>query len=264
MVTTPSHSTATKALYWTTILSACTMGETAGDFVSFGLRFGYGWAASALGALLVMVLVAEARAKTPSDARYWTTIVVMSTTGTALADLLTRTLKLGYGGGSALLTALFGVIYVAERLTKSTRVFAKAIGADHVVLPHVVVPMQTRSVPQTDAFYWAVILVASTFGTTMGDFVSSILKLGFGGASFLLGSLLAVVLTVEFRAKTPNKSRYWTALVIASTIGATTGDFLTKEDGLNLGYGWGSLILIAAFAIIFLARYLLGFFAFPA
>jgi uncharacterized membrane-anchored protein len=66
-----------------------------------------------------------------------------------------------------------------------------------------------------------------------------------------LGGLLAIVLTVEFRAKVPNKPRYWTALVITSTIGATAGDFLTKPDALNLGYLWGSVILIAVFVIIF-------------
>ena len=226
------------------------MGETAGDFVSFGLRFGYGWASCTLIVLLVIALVAETRAKAPNAARYWTTIVIMSTTGTAMADFLTRTLKLGYGRGSALLIALFGVIYFSERRFKAA-FSRKAASADNSVLPHI--NMQTRSLPATDAFYWAAILIASTFGTTMGDFVSDVLNLGFGGASLLLGSLLAIVLTVEFRAKTVNKPRYWAALVITSTIGATTGDFLTKPDALNLGYGWGSSILIAVFVVIFFA-----------
>ncbi len=209
------------------------MGETAGDFVSFGLKFGYAWASCLLVTLLVIALAIEVRAHVPNEARYWTTIVIMSTTGTALADFLMRTLKLGYARGSALLITLFAVIYFIERRRQ------------------IDTTMQTRSVPETDAFYWAGILVASTFGTAMGDFVSNVLGLGFGGGSLLLGGLLAVVLIVEFRAKVSNKPRYWTALVIASTIGATTGDFLTKENGLNLGYGWGSAVLIAAFAMVF-------------
>ena len=224
----------TKALYWATILSACTMGETAGDFISFGLRFGYGWASCLLVSLLIIALLMEARAKAPNEARYWTTIVIMSTTGTAMADFLTRTLKLGYGWGSTVLIGLFTIIYLIERRSK------------------IDINKQTMSLPATNAFYWAGILVASTFGTTMGDFVADVLNLGFGGASLFLGSLLAIVLIAEFRATTSNKLRYWTALVITSTIGATTGDFLTKKDALNLGYGWGSAILIAVFAIIFL------------
>ena len=124
-MTTHTPSTSTKAIYWATILSACTMGETAGDFVSFGLKFGYGWAACTLLVLLVAALIAEAKAKAPSEARYWTTIVIMSTTGTAMADFFTRTLKLGYGRGSALLITLFAVIYFLDP-------FAVYINADYL------------------------------------------------------------------------------------------------------------------------------------
>ena len=235
------HSPVTKAIYWATILSACTMGETAGDFLSFGLKFGYGWAACTLLVLLVIALVAEARAKTPSEPRYWTTIVIMSTTGTAMADFITRTMKLGYTRGSALLTGLFLTIYIIERLSKTG----------------VEINEQSGSLPKTDAFYWAAILVASTFGTTMGDFVADVLRFGFAGGSVFLFSLLTFILFFEFRAKTASKPRYWAALVVTSTIGATTGDFLTKPDALNLGYGIGSVILIGVFVIIFLIRYVL-------
>lgn len=86
-------------LYWITILSACTMGETAGDYLSFGLELGYGWASILLSALLVLALVIDRYAKGQTEARYWTTIVIMSTTGTAFADFITRTMKLGYGWG---------------------------------------------------------------------------------------------------------------------------------------------------------------------
>src|SRR6185369_8697735 len=92
---------ATDARYWATILIACTMGETAGDFVSHGLKLGYGLGSVALAALFVVVMVLELRAKVPNEARYWTAIVITSTTGTTLADFVTRSLKLGYGGGTA-------------------------------------------------------------------------------------------------------------------------------------------------------------------
>ena len=266
-MTTMTTTNSTKAIYWATILSACTMGETAGDFLSFGLKFGYGWASCTLVVLLVIALVAEARAKVPNEARYWTTIVIMSTTGTAFADFITRTLKLGYGRGSAFLTALFAVIYLLERLFKKTGLLntsqAKASVLPHIhidatsksVLPQININPHTRILPATDAFYWAAILVASTFGTTMGDFVSDVLGFGFGRGSLFLGSLLAIVLFVEFRSKVSNKPRYWTALVITSTMGATTGDFLTKPDALNLGYGWGAAVLIAVFSAIFFIGY---------
>lgn len=104
-------------------------------------------------------------------------------------------------------------------------------------------------------FYWASIIVASTFGTTMGDFVSDELNLGFGKTALLLVSILIVILLAEFRSKKESKLIYWAALVVASTIGATTGDYLTKPDALNLGYGLGSLVLVTIFTLIFLVRY---------
>jgi uncharacterized membrane-anchored protein len=245
-------------LYWVTILSACTMGETAGDYLSFGMELGYGLSAIILSSVLLVVLVIEARAKTQNEYRYWATVVIMSTTGTAFADFITRTLELGYAWGSALLITLFILIYFAERFYKSTKSAAPDADSRNV-FAQVDDNIKTTGLPQTDAFYWVSILVASTFGTTMGDFTSDVLGLGFGGGALFLGALLLIVLIVDYRSKVATVALYWTALVIASTIGATTGDFLTKPDALNLGYGWGSLILITVLAVIFFIRYRLTF-----
>jgi uncharacterized membrane-anchored protein len=231
------------SLYWISILSACTMGETAGDYLSFGLELGYGWASIILSTLLILALVVDAFANDQTEGRYWATIVIMSTTGTAFADYITRTMQLGYGWGSVLLITLFAIIFFIEKLIKGRKETAPKANIHHTRLP------------RTDAFYWASIIVASTFGTTMGDFVSDELGLGFGIAALVLASILIMVLFAEFRSKKERKLIYWAALVVASTIGATTGDYLTKPDSLNLGYGWGSLILISIFTLIFLVRY---------
>jgi uncharacterized membrane-anchored protein len=244
-------------LYWVTILSACTMGETAGDFLSFGLELGYGLSAVILSSLLLVVLVIEAKAKTQNEYRYWIMVVIMSTTGTAFADFLTRTLELGYAWGSALLITVFILIYFAERFYKSTKAAGSDAGHQNV-FDNVDENIKTIGVPKTDAFYWVSILVASTFGTTMGDFTSDVLGLGFGGGALFLGALLLIVLIVDYHSKIATVALYWTALVIASTIGATTGDYLTKPDALDLGYGWGSLILITVLGIIFFIRYKLA------
>ena len=251
------NSLKTFVLYWVTILSACTMGETAGDYLSFGLELGYGWSAVILSLILLVVLIVEARSETQSEPRYWITVIVMSTTGTAFADFITRTLELGYAWGSALLISVFILIYLAERFYKSRRA-AGPDGGEENVFDHVDENIKSIGIPRTDSFYWVSILVASTFGTTMGDFTSDVLGLGFGGGALLLAGLLLAVLIVDYRLRVANVALYWTALVIASTIGATTGDFLTKPDALDLGYGLGSLILITILAIIFFIRYRLA------
>jgi uncharacterized membrane-anchored protein len=230
------------------------MGETAGDFLSFGLALGYARSALILIALLTVALLVEARAKGPREYRYWMTIIIMSTTGTALADFLTRTLELGYARGSALLITVFVLIYLAERVYRRSSKTRAGRSEKQNVFDEIDEDIKKEGIPRTDAFYWTSILVASTFGTTMGDFTSDVLGLGFGGGALLLASLLLVVLIVDYWSRSPSVALYWAALVIASTIGATTGDFLTKPDALNLGYGIGSLILITALAIIFFIR----------
>jgi uncharacterized membrane-anchored protein len=240
-------------LYWVTILSACTMGETAGDYLSFGLELGYGWASIILTILLTSALLLEAFSKGLNEIRYWLTIVIMSTTGTAFADFITRTMKFGYGWGSAFLITLFILIFISERFFRSQKLKTNKKNAE-LEYQYKQINIHHKNLPETNVFYWASILVASTFGTTMGDFVSDVINLEFDGRALLLFSLLIIVLIIEYRSKSENKLFYWTALVIASTIGANTGDYLTKPDALDLGYLYGSAILISVFCIIFLIR----------
>jgi uncharacterized membrane-anchored protein len=252
----------TDARYWATILVACTMGETAGDFVSHGLNLGYGMGSVALVSLFAFVMILELRAKVPNEARYWTAIVITSTTGTTLADFVTRSMKLGYGWGTAFLVGILGVMFLVwKRRAPAPPGGAVATALPHVeiatpapgsVLPHVAIEGAKKRGPSTDARYWAAILVVSTLGTTLGDFVSDGLSVGTGRGTLLLGGLLAVVLILELRAKVANEPRYWTAIVLTSTIGATSGDYLTKDDGLNLGFGVGSAIMMAAFVVVVL------------
>src|SRR3954468_19597884 len=122
----------TDARYWATILVACTMGETTGDFVSHGLNLGYGMGSVALVAVFAIVMTLELRAQVPNEARYWTAIVITSTTGTTLADFVTRSLKLGYGWGTALLLTVLAVIFLVWR----KRAPVPATGGAAPVLPH--------------------------------------------------------------------------------------------------------------------------------
>ncbi len=265
----------TNARYWATIVSACCIGETLGDFISRGLKLGYGLGSIGLFVLFALVLFVELRAHVKNEMRYWTAVVITSTTGTTLADFTSRSLKLGYAVASALLIVLLaGLFYTAHRtapkpsakppLLPEIDLDAPRVGGKDGILPRVDIEAPTRSTLLADAVYWLLILVVSTFGTTMGDFVSDGLELGPGKASLILGGLLVVVLVVELLAKTPNQIRYWTAIVITSTVGATFGDFLTKDDGLKLGYGPGTAVLLTVFLVILIGGHFLGRRATPA
>jgi uncharacterized membrane-anchored protein len=252
--------------YWATILAACIGGETCADFLSHGpMGLGYGLASIILITGVVLALVAEMTANASNETRYWTTIVVMATAGTTMADFLSRTLELGYLKGTALLIALFLATFIFWR--KGSVILGEKSLLPHVniragrspdtrgdsgsdVLPHVDLHGAAKRLPVTDARYWAAIMVASTLGTTAGDALTNGTELGFGGGAAILAGLLIVVLMIESRAKTPNEGRYWSTLILCSTIGAATGDYITHEEGLDWGYYWGSLFVIALFLVV--------------
>jgi uncharacterized membrane-anchored protein len=248
---TTAHPAANDELYWVTILAACVMGETVADFLSHGpMGLGYLTASLILIVGVIVALLVERAAHTPNAVRYWTVVVVMATAGTTIADFLSRTLELGYVVSTTLLAITFAGTFALWR--GNARKSAGRPAEPGSVLPHVDVSGTAKSLPATDLRYWAAIMVASTLGTTLGDALSHGTELGFGGCALILFACLVGVLTFEYFAKTANEARYWTALVLASTIGATTGDWITHEEGLDLGYFVGTALVVGVFVVVVL------------
>ncbi len=222
--------------YWAMILASCSMGEAVGDFLSHGpMQLGYFRATIFLLCIVITSLYIEKKTKVSSLVKYWTTIITMSTAGTTLADYLSRTLKMGYFWTTlALLITFFSIIALWKRGSLSNK----------SLLTHLSI--------KTDNRYWLAIMVASTLGTTLGDALTNGTKLGFGGGTALLVSLLSVILFLECQAKLLNEFRYWLAIILTSTIGATSGDFITKDisdGGLGYGYYKGIGIIFLVFLI---------------
>src|SRR6187401_2211442 len=103
--------------FWIIKILATTLGETGGDSVSMswlgettaeagrgGLN-GYLVGTAIFGVLLVGLVWAQIRARAFNPWLYWATIVASTTVGTTLADFATRSLGIGYPGGSLLLFA---------------------------------------------------------------------------------------------------------------------------------------------------------------
>lgn len=76
--------------------------------------------------------------------------------------------------------------------------------------------MQDKHVPDIDPHYWAIMVVATFFGSAAGDFISE--NLGRGGMHGLDVPLLALglltILVVERRDRTPNHIWYWAAITV--------------------------------------------------
>ncbi|MCY7271496.1 MAG: hypothetical protein LH485_05515, partial [Sphingomonas bacterium] len=149
--------------FWIAKIFATTLGETAGDAVSMswlgettsdagagGLN-GYLVGTAIFGAILLLLVVLQIRARRFHPTLYWATIIASTTAGTTLADFATRSLGIGYSGGS-----IFLLVLVLASLATWKKVDGK-ISSDHIVAP------------RTEAFYWLTITFSQTLGTALGD-----------------------------------------------------------------------------------------------
>src|SRR3954447_26671938 len=93
-------------LFWILKILATTLGETGGDSVSMSMNLGYLVGTAIFAAIFAAAVLAQILAPRFNPWIYWTTIVATTTVGTTLADFATRSLGIGYAGGTAILLVL--------------------------------------------------------------------------------------------------------------------------------------------------------------
>ena len=231
--------------YWVTFLVASVLGTMLGDFAANDLGLGFAGGLLFVIAVIAVIFIAESKLKWNSVAWYWAAIVATRIAATNLGDFLSRTLKLGNGSVSAILAGLLIVfLFVTRRASGAT---VSNLDADNSV----------KLLPKTNARYWAAILIASTLGTPLGDFISGDLDLGVRFGSLTLLALLAAVLILEITVPTANEVRYWAVIAVVRTTGTVMGDCLTKAEGLKLGFAVGaSLVGVLLVILVLLPRIL--------
>lgn len=217
-------------LFWIIKIAATTLGETGGDAVSMSMGFGYLAGTAIFAVVFALAVWAQIRARRFHPALYWATIIASTTVGTTLADYTTRSLGIGYTGGSALLLAMVLASLWLWHRTRGT------IAVDSV------------SDPQTEAFYWLTIMCSQTLGTALGDWVADTAGLGYDGGMLIFGGLLATIAVLYFRTRVSRTLLFWSAFILTRPLGAVLGDFLDKPlamGGLALSRYTASLALLA-------------------
>lgn len=224
--------------YWLLLIAATIFGETGGDMLSMGLNLGYLAATAIFLALFAVALFFQVRSPGDQPAYYWAVIIATSTTGTTIADAMTRTFELGYAQGSALLLGVLALVFAAWKFSGSRLT-------------------ETGRLPKSaEVLYWVGILVASTLGTAFGDYIADESGLGFAGSSALLAVLLTLVAGLQRFAPNQKEIFYWAAIVIVHPLGATAGDFLTKDQAEG-GLGLGTFVASAGLGLLFVIVYAL-------
>ena len=166
---------------------------------------------------------------------FWIMKIAATTLGETAGDLLSMTLKVGYAVSSMMLVGLLLVTLVT----------------------------QLRSKQYHPWLYWTVILLTSTAGTTMSDYMDRTLGLGYAKGALMLATILAAIF-VYWRASAHSFSiqhirtlkgelLYWSAILFSNTLGTALGDFLADNSGLGFAGGAlliGGLLALTAFATL--------------
>jgi uncharacterized membrane-anchored protein len=223
--------------FWVIKILATTLGETGGDAVSMtwlgettseATGWGYLIGTAIFIVPLALLVAAQMRARSFSPWLYWATIIASTTAGTTLADYSTRSLGIGYPGGSLLLLAAV----------------LACLGAWYRTLGSI--DVGTVSSPREEGFYWATITFSQTLGTALGDWVSDSGP-GYLGAAAIFGAALALVALLWFRSSINKAILFWAAFILTRPLGATVGDFLDKpldHGGLAMSRPIATLVLL--------------------
>lgn len=167
---------------------------------------------------------------------FWVMKICATTLGETAGDLLSMTLNVGYAVSSVILIGLLFVMLLSQLFSKKYR------------------PL----------IYWTVILLTSTAGTTMSDYMDRTLGLGYAKGSLILVTILLLVfaiwrisvrdLSVENIKTFKVELLYWVAILFSNTLGTALGDFLADNSGLGFSGGAvliGGLLLVVALAYFY-------------
>lgn len=236
-------------IFWIIKILATTLGETGGDAFTMSFLgettgdahpYGYLIGTGMFAVIFLIAVAVQIKAKRFPPLLYWFTIIATTTVGTTLADYVTRSIGIGYAGGSALLLAL---------LLGSLFVWYRKLGS---------VAVETVSEPKAEMYYWMTIMFSQTLGTALGDWTADDVGLGFGysGAAIVFGSMLVLNAAAYFWTKISRTALFWAAFIITRPLGAVVGDFLDKprsHGGLELSRYTASAALAVAIVVLILA-----------
>jgi uncharacterized membrane-anchored protein len=112
--------------------------------------------------------------------------------------------------------------------------------------------------------YWTVILLTSTAGTTMSDYMDRTLGLGYATGSLMLTAILLAIFafwrysgesfSVDNIRTLKVELLYWIAILFSNTLGTALGDFLADDSGLGFAGGAfliGGLLLLVVIAAFY-------------
>lgn len=113
-----------------------------------------------------------------------------------------------------------------------------------------------KNIPQVNFIYWLLMIIATTTGEIVGNYISRDLELGYKVGSVILVSMFIVSIIYEIKNKKNNLLFYWFLIILGNIAGTNVADLICIQ--LDLGTIYGSLLVIATLVIILTGIYYLG------
>jgi uncharacterized membrane-anchored protein len=166
---------------------------------------------------------------------FWVMKICATTLGETAGDLLSMTLKVGYAASSLILLGLLLCALVSQLMSKTYH----------------------------PPLYWTVILLTSTAGTTMSDYMDRTLGLGYATGSLMLTAILLAIFalwrysgesfSVDNIRTLKVELLYWMAILFSNTLGTAMGDFLADDSGL--GFAGGAFLIGGLLVLVVIAAF---------
>lgn len=221
--------------FWAIKILATTLGETGGDTLSMTMNWGYLAATGVFAVLLLGLVAIQISAQSFRPSLYWATIIASTTAGTTLADFATRSMGIGYTGGSIMLLGFVLASLAVWKLTLGT------INADDI---------RDR---RAEIFYWLTITFSQTLGTALGDWLADTGGLGYIGAAVVFAAGLLLLIVLYYSTNISRIMLFWAAFILTRPLGAAVGDFLDKpidKGGLDFSRPLASAVLAILIVVL--------------
>lgn len=217
-------------LFWLMKITATTLGETLGDFISMTLNLGYSVGIGVTLLFFLIIISIQLNVKKYIPIIYWMVIVSTTTLGTEISDFIDRTLGTGYLIGSLLLVSgLLINLFLWYKKYHNLKIY----------------PVFERT---KEIYYWGAILFSNSLGTAFGDFLTDNLGYSYLAGAVITGIIILVVVVLHYYTNINQVVLFWIAFIFTRPFGATFGDFLTKpvlKGGLSLSTLYASLVSLA-------------------
>ena len=222
--------------FWIIKILCTTVGETAADFLSVNLHLGLTKTTYIMGALLIVALWFQFKARQYTAGLYWLVVVLLSIVGTLITDNLVDNFHISLVTTTVAFSIALALTFIAWYLKEKT--------------------LSVHFIDSTrrEAFYWLAILFTFALGTAAGDLIAEQFGLGYLISLGLFAALIAVVAVAHFVFKLNAILAFWMAYILTRPLGASLGDYLSQPHsagGLALGtVGTSALFLSAILALV--------------